>query len=361
MTDEVSTVPIEIISHKGPYTAYFDDDAFDRLNADVPASAHFIVDSTVADLYRDQLHNVLSSPSVLLVEALETNKSLDRMPDYVRHLVSKGVRRDHTLIAIGGGVLQDITCFLAATLLRGIDWKFYPTTLLAQADSCIGSKSSINAGDAKNIMGTFTPPKEVHISTRLLQTLDEADVRSGVGEMLKVHAIEGPDAFARIAGDYDRLFTDPIVMMTYIRRSLEIKKPYIETDEFDRGARNIFNYGHSFGHAIEAATNFGIPHGIGVTIGMDMANYVAAESGVGNIETFASRHDCLKRNYRTFESYPVPVDPFLRALGKDKKNVGTDLVLILPDADGNIQKTRRANDDAFRLLCTTFLEQVRLS
>ena len=132
-------------------------------------------------------------------------------------------------------------------------------------------------------------------------------------------------------------------------------------DEFDRGARNIFNYGHSFGHAIEAATNFGIPHGIGVTIGMDMANYVAAESGVGNIETFASRHDCLKRNYRTFESYPVPVDPFLRALGKDKKNVGTDLVLILPDADGNIQKTRRANDDAFRLLCTTFLEQVRLS
>jgi 3-dehydroquinate synthase len=356
-----STAPIEIASHKGPYTAYFADDAFDRLNADVPADAHFIIDSTIARLYRDQLSNVLSSPSVLLVEALETNKSLDRMPDYVRHLVSKGVRRDHTLIAIGGGILQDITCFLSATLLRGIDWRFYPTTLLAQADSCIGSKSSINAGDAKNIMGTFTPPKEVFISTRLLQTLDEVDVRSGVGEMLKVHAIEGPDAFARIADDYDRLFADAAVMMTYIRRALEIKKSYIETDEFDRGPRNIFNYGHSFGHAIEAATDFGIPHGIGVTIGMDMANYVAAESGVGSVDTFASRHGCLKRNYRTFEDYPVPVDTFLQALGKDKKNVGSDLVLILPDADGKIHKTRRANDDVFRALCTTFLDQGRLS
>ena len=356
-----STPPIEIASHKGPYTAYFNDDAFDRLSADVPANAHFIIDSSVADLYRDQLSNVLSSPSVLLVEAIETNKSLDRLPDYVRHLVSKGIRRDHTLIAIGGGILQDITCFLSATLLRGIEWKFYPTTLLAQADSCIGSKSSINAGDAKNIMGTFTPPKEVHISTRLLHTLNEVDVRSGVGEMLKVHAIEGPHEFARIAHDYDRLLTDPAVMMIYIRRSLEIKKPYIETDEFDGGARNIFNYGHSFGHAIEAATNFAIPHGIGVTIGMDMANYVAAESGVGSVDTFVSRHGCLQRNYKTFEDYPVPVDPFLQALGKDKKNVGTDLILILPDAEGKIQKTQRANDDVFRALCTTFLEQVRRS
>src|SRR5204862_184742 len=102
------------------------------------------------------------------------------------------------LLAVGGGITQDITCFLAATLLRGIDWHFYPTTLLAQADSCIGSKSSINVGAAKNILGTFPPPKQVTISTCFLDTLDPGDVRSGVGEMLKVHAIEGPGAFAKI-------------------------------------------------------------------------------------------------------------------------------------------------------------------
>ena len=249
------------------------------------------------------------------------------------------------LIAIGGGIIQDITCFLAATLLRGIDWKFYPTTLLAQADSCIGSKSSINAGTAKNILGTFTPPREVFVSTRVLNTLDEKDVRSGVGEMLKVHAIDGVASFDRIAGDYEDLFVSPNVMMMYIRRSLEIKKGYIETDEFDRGSRNIFNYGHSFGHAIEAATDFAIPHGIGVTIGMDMANFVSGEIGFGDQGLHASRHGILKRNFAGFEKYPVPMEAFLSAISKDKKNVGSDLMLILPDRDARLQKTPCANDD----------------
>jgi 3-dehydroquinate synthase len=361
MKEQSPVAPMVIDSHKGAYTAYFDNDALDALNADIPENAHFIIDVRIAELYGDRLSEVLASPSVLKLEALETNKSLDRMPDYVRHLVSKGIRRDHTLIAMGGGIIQDITCFLSATLLRGIDWKFYPTTLLAQADSCIGSKSSINAGDAKNIMGTFTPPKEVYISTSLLESLDEADVRSGVGEMLKVHAIDGPESFARIAGDYKRMFSDPAVMMTYIRRSLEIKKPFIQEDEFDRGPRNIFNYGHSFGHAIEAATNFGVPHGIGVTIGMDMANYVAAETGFGSADTFADRHGCLQENYRGFEEYPVPIGPFLQALSKDKKNIGTDLVLILPDGNGDIQKTRRANDEKFHSICTAYLHGIRAS
>lgn len=351
--------PMTIQSHMGPYTASFDMDAFDKLNANIPENAHFIIDGHVAELYADTIPNVLDTPSVMRIEATETNKSLDRMPDYVAHLVANGVRRDHVLIAIGGGIIQDITCFLAATLLRGVDWKFYPTTLLAQADSCIGSKSSINVGTAKNILGTFTPPREVFISTRVLETLDEKDVRSGVGEMLKVHAIDSGDSFKRIAGDYDELFASPAVMMTYIRRSLEIKKSYIETDEFDRGPRNIFNYGHSFGHAIEAATDFAIPHGIGVTIGMDMANFVSGEIGFGDQDLHAARHGVLKRNFAGFEEYPVPMDAFLSAISKDKKNVGSDLMLILPDRDARLQKTPCANDDRFRELCSAYLDRAR--
>ena len=351
--------PMVIESHTGPYSASFDMDAFEKLNADIPANAHFLVDRHVAALNADTIGNVLAAPSVLRIDAKESNKSLDRMPDYVAHLVANGVRRDHVLIAIGGGIIQDITCFLAATLLRGIDWQFYPTTLLAQADSCIGSKSSINAGTAKNILGTFTPPRQVSISTRILKTLDEKDVRSGVGEMLKVHAIHGPDAFAQIAEDYDKLFASPDEMLRYIRRSLEIKKTYIETDEFDRGPRNIFNYGHSFGHAIEAATDFAIPHGIGVTIGMDMANYVSGEIGFGDPNLHSARHDILKRNFRNFEQYPVPIEGFLNAISKDKKNVSSGLMLILPDKDARLQKTPCANDSRFRDLCMAYLNHAR--
>ena len=198
-----------IASHKGPYEVLFQDDALAALDGAPPQNAHFIIDRRIARLYGDQMADVLASRSVLLVDATEAAKSLDRLPGYVDHLVARQVRRSDVLIAIGGGVIQDITCFLAATLLRGLAWRFYPTTLLAQADSCIGSKSSINSGAAKNILGTFTPPETVHLSMRFLATLDERDLRSGVGEILKVHAIEGAASFDDLARDYRNLFDAP--------------------------------------------------------------------------------------------------------------------------------------------------------
>lgn len=351
-----------IQSHKGPYGVSFDENALVTLNNAVPENAHFIIDSRIAELYATELKNVLAAPSVLIIEVIEENKSLDQTPAYVDHLVAQGVRRDHVLIAFGGGIIQDITCFLATLLLRGVEWRFYPTTLLAQADSCIGSKSSINCGNAKNILGSFTPPRQVTICTRFLDTLDERDVRSGVGEMLKVHAIAGPDVFDKLAADYSRIFSDKTVMVDYILRSLKVKQGYIEKDEFDQGVRNIFNFGHSFGHAIEAATNFAIPHGIAVTIGMDMANFVSAKLGVGTEQNYQRMHTVLKANYRDFESVPIPLDTFLAAISKDKKNVGaSNVTLILPGKDGIIFKDSYANDDLFSRICGEFLNEGRLN
>jgi 3-dehydroquinate synthase len=348
---------LTIQSHKGPYTVTFDDDALERLT---PGGAHFIIDARVAELYRDRMAAVLASPSVLIIEATEANKSLECMPAYVGHLVERGLRREQTLVAIGGGIIQDITCFLAATMLRGVAWTFLPTTLLAQCDSCIGSKSSINCGDAKNILGTFTPPGEVIISTRFLDTLDVRELQSGVGEMLKVHAIDGPASFAGFAAGYDALFRNRAAMVAAIRRSLEIKRGYIERDEFDRGPRLVFNYGHSFGHAIEAATDFAVPHGIAVTMGLDMANWISAGLGHGTLAHWAAAHPLLAKNYRGFERRPVPLDRFLAALAKDKKNTGTGSVtLILPDAEGRIFRGTHAADERFRELCRRYLEEIR--
>ena len=351
-----------IQSHAGPYEVLFGDDARAGLNALAggPRPVHVIVDERVAALHGDRLAPLLAGPSVLRLAATEPNKSLEKFPTYVDHLVAQGVRRDHLLLAIGGGIIQDITCFLAATLLRGVDWAFCPTTLLAQADSCIGSKSSINCAAAKNILGTFTPPRTIFLDVAFQATLDPRDVRSGVGEILKVHAIDGPDSFAKVAADYGRLFNEPDLMLAYVRRALDIKKAYIEKDEFDRGPRNIFNYGHTFGHAIEAATDFAIPHGIAVTIGMDMANFVASRIGDGTDDHFRRLRPTLAANYRGFETHPVPFDPFLGAILKDKKNTGTGTVtMILPGADGRLAKTTRPADDGFKAACREFLETVR--
>ena len=174
----------------------------------------------------------------------------------------------------------------------------------------------------------------------------------------RLFAVEG--AFDGIAADYERLFKDRAVMADYIHRSLAIKKHYIEEDEFDLGPRNVFNYGHSFGHAIEAATSFAIPHGIAVTIGMDMANFAAVRIGIGTDEHFHRMHPTLKGNYLGFEDHPISTGPFLDAIAKDKKNTGSGTVaLILPDAGGRLSKGSFANDDAFAAVCADYLEQER--
>jgi 3-dehydroquinate synthase len=342
-------------SHQGPYTAFFDDQALTRLNAAVPSRVHFIIDAKVAGLYAGDLHQVLASPSVLLIEATEANKTLDKFTGYVDHLISRGVRRGQTLVAIGGGIMQDIVCFLAATLLRGMPWSFYPTTLLAQADSCIGSKSSINVGKTKNILGTFTPPEKIYITTSVLATLEEREFRSGLGEMLKVHAIDGPASFDRIAADYPRLFTDQALLRRYIYGSLAIKKAIIEADEFDRGVRNIMNYGHSFGHALESATDFFIPHGIAVTIGMDMANYTSMRLGLMDASHYQRMHPPLKANYSGFPPPEIPLEFFFSALLKDKKHTDVQLRLVLPDAQSRITVGLYSFDAALRHIWTDYL------
>ncbi len=344
-----------IQSHTGSYTVGFTKKIPPHFVDNPSTTTHILIDRIVAELHRSSLRDLLESSSVLMIDALEGNKSLEKMPIYVQGLIDAGVRRDHRLLAIGGGIIQDITCFLAATLLRGIDWAFFPTTLLAQADSCIGSKSSINCGDTKNILGTFTPPREVHICSFFLETLAIADVHSGVGEMLKVHAIDGPSAFDRIAEDYENLFTDEKTMDGYIHNSLLIKKGYIEKEEFDQGPRNIFTFGHSFGHAIESATEFGVPHGIAVTIGMDIALHVAHGMGRIDDEIVSRMRPVLRKNAGEYVTTTIPLEAFFTALSKDKKNVGKNSVtIILPDKSGHIERVVLPMDKRFRDLCSTY-------
>lgn len=336
---------IRIQSHKGEYGVDFMPVEEGLLSHGPVENSIYIIDGKVAELYGEQLGPVLDGGRVLLIEANEKNKSLDQFPEYIDALVALKARRGQPLIAIGGGVIQDITCFLATTMMRGLPWIFYPTTLLAQSDSCIGSKSSINSGNIKNILGTFTPPQKVIIDVSFLNTLEEKDIFSGIGEMLKVHAIDSPESFDKIASHYDQILTKSDVMEKFIRGSLLMKKKLIEIDEFDKGPRNVMNYGHSFGHSIESATNYAIPHGIAVTIGMDMANYVAAELEVSSFSQFQRMHDVLDKNCQSYRNVGVDVDLFIDALAKDKKNTTTQLKLILPNQRGEINIGLYDNDD----------------
>ena len=349
-----------IQSHRGPYSVVFDDNLLSNPARLLDSDTHFLIDANVARLYESDLRTVLDRPSTIVIESIEENKSIEKTIPVLERLVLDKVRRDHTLVAVGGGVIQDITCFIASTLLRGLPWRFVPTTLLAQADSCIGSKSSINLGSTKNILGTFNPPQIIFIDTRFLETLEDKDIHSGVGEIIKVHAIDGITSFDRLAADFDQLFSNRDVLLKYIRVALLIKQPFIEKDEFDRGIRNIFNYGHSFGHAIESATHYAVPHGIAVTIGMDMANYIAAKRGLLPVKHYHRMHPILRKNYEKYAATPILVDEMLSALMKDKKNTSTMLRLIFPvGADAAIQQVQVKLDEIFRSQCEEFLAELK--
>lgn len=350
----MSEFDFEVVSHKGKYKVVFEA-PFAGLEEGLAPHEHLIIDQKVAELYAGPLQKALASPRVLQIEANEKNKSLEKMSEYVLHLTENGIKRGHRIVAIGGGVIQDITSFIAAVLFRGMEWRFYPTTLLAQADSCIGSKSSVNVGGYKNQVGTFTPPQSISIATDVLETLTPADFLSGVGEMLKVHAIAGWNDFRQVAKDYSRLRGDKKLLRKTIKRSLEIKKTLIEKDEFDKNERLILNYGHTFGHAIESATEYEIPHGIAVTIGMDMANTFSKAFGFIDEATFQELHVPLAQNYQGFARVSIPKEKYFNAFLKDKKHSDKGLALILMRGPGKVFRDFYPREEKIENLAETFL------
>lgn len=346
-----------IESYRGDYQVIFDRGLLEHPNRLVGKETHVLVDARVAHLYSKELGNFIHSPTTIIIDATEENKSIDRIVDVINKIIENNIRRSHVLLAIGGGIIQDITCFIASVLLRGLEWRFVPTTLLAQADSCIGSKSSVNMGKLKNILGTFHPPKRIHVCTQFLQTLSKTDICSGLGEIIKVHAIDSMDSFDRLARDYGLLTDVNPLLESYIYKALLIKKKYIEVDEFDRGIRNIFNYGHSFGHAIESATEFSIPHGVAVSMGMQVSNKISLLRGSLSQPSYDRMSFVLLENYKDFCHINIRPERMINALSKDKKNTTDNIVVIMPVGErSEIQRVEIPNDQTFRQQCEIALQ-----
>ena len=349
-------LPIQINSHKGFYNVLFLENIFEKVASNQLSQTQIIIDKNVKELYSNEMLKFgVNLENALIIEATEQAKSFDQIGKYIEFLVANKIRRGHTLVAIGGGVIQDIVCFISSVFLRGLDWVLIPTTLLAQADSCIGSKSSINVGDSKNILGTFNPPKEILISTHFLDTLNEDEIKSGIGEILKLYAVCGENKFNELSEDYPFLIKNREILLKYIYNSLCLKKNFIEKDEFDRSSRLVLNYGHSFGHAIETATHFKIPHGIAVSMGCHFANYVAWKLKLNNGDVFKNMSLSLISNFEKFIKTGFDFKLFLESLLKDKKNVGEHLVLILPNNENNIVLTKVEKSNIFISICKEFL------
>lgn len=302
-------------------------------------NTYYVIDRNVYELYKECfLH--LPKERLHLLDAVESNKTIETALGICEKMTVLSAKRNAVLVSIGGGITQDVTGFVANILYRGIHWIFVPTTLLAASDSCIGSKTSLNYKSYKNLLGTFYPPDELHICPPMFATLSRRDYLSGLGEVVKFNIMAADNSMSDncsldgIEADIDGLIDrEPALVAEYVSRSLNFKKPYIEADEFDKGIRIHLNFAHTFGHAFEAITNYAIPHGTAVAMGMIMANDVAFSRG--NI-----KEEARKRMDSLLERI---IDLELLAKENGFKGLNT---FKMPDILDKIKKDKKQTDDA---------------
>lgn len=328
-------MPLTIRSRIHDYVVHFHADAsFLKDLADLPG-AFWVVDRKVWHIHEEAIPRVDES-RVFRFDAGEESKSLESVTRLWDVLMAKGVGRNGTLVSVGGGIVQDVTGFAASTLYRGIRWIYVPTTLLSQADSCIGSKTSLNWKGTKNVLGTFYPPHEVHVSTAFVHTLSAADFESGLGEVLKLSLIGGEAATRKLEAILPRVKArEEAAVLEAIEGALAVKVGFLEEDEFDGGRRNHLNFGHCLGHAIEATSNFAVPHGQAVIAGMLFAGCIAARRGLLPAALKEQVERLLVGNcgVRPTREHLDPAGVH-SAMSRDKKRVGTGLPLVMM-ADGH--------------------------
>jgi len=308
-----------------------------------------IIDKSVS--MQASLLNLGDDLSIYL-DAIEKQKDLNTVGQVLEQLSNLGANKEDCLIVIGGGVMQDIATMAASLYMRGLNWVYVPTTLMSMIDSCIGGKSSINLNNFKNRLGNFYPPKQVVIDIEFLKTLSKLDIASGLAEGMKIcYAYSSNDAlkFQTLVKKWQDTQKGEFIRQA-IFLSLNRKKHFIEIDEFDKKERKILNFGHSFGHALEASTNFTLPHGVAVLIGMQ-----AAIIHSGNKEPCKTLsiwiEDQATEIATLLKKFELSKSRFTEAIKIDKKNSSLELNLILPNSAGNLELVQSSLSDSNLNIC----------
>ena len=286
-----------------------------------------VSDSNVWPLYGNAAKNSLENAGLEVIHFLfpagESSKNGSTYLQLLNFLAENGMTRSDHLVALGGGVVGDLTGFAAATYLRGIAYIQVPTTLLAMVDSSVGGKTAIDLPSGKNLAGAFCQPKLVLCDTDTLATLPEDIFRDGCAEVIKYGILYDPDLFAHLtekALAFDR--------KAVITRCVELKRDVVTQDEFDTGLRMKLNLGHTVGHGIEAISNFSLSHGKAVAIGMAIVSRASRCPDAGDILA------CLEAFGLPTTTDHSAADIFRHALS-DKKRSGGTVNLIIPKAIGS--------------------------
>jgi 3-dehydroquinate synthase len=309
-----------------------------------------VTNETVAPLYADRVVKTLEGigQKVKLIvlsdgEAFKTWEVLQKIFD---GLLENSADRKTTLVALGGGVIGDMTGFAAACYMRGIRFIQVPTTLLSQVDSSVGGKTGINHPLGKNMVGAFHQPQAVIADLDTLKTLPPEELAAGLAEVIKHGAIADPEFLSWIEKSQDALNNcDPVAMEFAVRRSCEIKSQVVAQDEKEGGIRAILNFGHTFGHAIEAGMGYGSwLHGQAVGCGMVMAADLSVRVGLLSNADASRLKKIIQALHLPTQPPKLGVDRFMELMSVDKKAEGGEVRYILLNGLGQA-KIQTVDDD----------------
>ena len=294
-----------------------------------------ISDDTVMPLYGEAVCQSLReagfTPLTYAIPSGESAKNLTTYAQVLTFLAENRLSRSDLLVALGGGVVGDLVGFAAATYLRGVDYVQIPTTLLSAVDSSVGGKTAVDLTVGKNLVGAFHQPILVWCDTDTLSTLPPVTFRDGCAEVIKYGLLDDAQFFAYLRDNRENLDLTHV-----IARCVDMKRGLVVLDEFDRGLRQLLNLGHTFGHAIESVSDYTIPHGHCVAMGMAMICRAAASMGAMSAADAAAVEDLLTL-YGLPTHVPYSLEALSSAVLSDKKIRGHAVALVMPRAIGNCE------------------------
>ncbi len=293
-----------------------------------------VSESNVASLYMDAILLLLEDCCIRIVSYVfpegEESKNLDTVKGLYEKLITEKFDRNDLLIALGGGVVGDLTGFTAATYLRGVDFIQVPTSLLSQVDSSIGGKTGVDFDSYKNMVGAFHMPKLVYMNLKVLNNLNIRQFNSGMGEIVKYGLIKDSGYFQWLKSNQERILSkDFNTLYEMVRRSCIVKKNVVENDPTEKGERALLNFGHTLGHAVEKYMNFEFLHGECVFIGMLLATIISYNKGLINNQD-------KELIFNTIKAYQVPklpkdinIEKVVAYTKNDKKVSGDKIKFVL--------------------------------
>lgn len=309
-----------------------------------------VTDSNVDKLYGEEILNCILGRCLRAVKyvfpAGEENKNLDIVKEIYKFLIAEGFDRKDMLLALGGGVVGDLTGFVAATYLRGISFVQIPTTLLAQADSSVGGKTGVDFDSYKNMVGAFKMPCLVYMNSSVLKSLDDRQYFSGFAEVMKSALIKDAVFYEwLIEKMYEICERDPNTLEEMVMRSCSIKKLVVEKDPTEKGDRALLNLGHTIGHAIEKARNFELLHGECVALGTVAAAYISWKKEMLSMEEFYEIRDMFVPFYLPITVEDINPREILGLTKSDKKMEGGTIKFVLLKKIGKAVVDKTVTDE----------------